>query len=75
MSQTAERVRWTIRDLEVMPQNEGARYELINGELFVTSLPHRRHQQVSGTIFAALNSPHVARLTYDCGVLEISRPL
>lgn len=55
MSQTAERVRWTIRDLEVLPQSEGSRYELINGELFVTRSPHRRHQQVSGKIFAALD--------------------
>ncbi|MEM6253721.1 MAG: Uma2 family endonuclease [Cyanobacteria bacterium P01_D01_bin.156] len=55
MSQTAERVRWTIRDLEVLPQSEGTRYELINGELFVTRSPHRRHQQISGKIFAALD--------------------
>lgn len=55
MSQTAERVRWTVRDLEVLPQSEGTRYELINGELFVTRSPHRRHQQISGKIFAALD--------------------
>lgn len=30
MSQTAERIRWTIRDLEVLPQSEGNRYELID---------------------------------------------
>lgn len=55
MSQTAEQVRWTIRDLEVLPQSEGSRYELINGELFVTRSPHRKHQQISGKIFAALD--------------------
>ncbi|MBT9315054.1 Uma2 family endonuclease [Leptothoe spongobia] len=55
MSQTAERVRWKIRDLEVLPQSEGTNYELINGELFVTRSPHRRHQQVSGKFFAALD--------------------
>ncbi|MEO0395714.1 MAG: Uma2 family endonuclease [Cyanobacteria bacterium P01_A01_bin.137] len=55
MSQTAERVRWTVRDLEVLPQSEGSRYELINGELFVTRSPHRKHQQISGKIFAALD--------------------
>lgn len=55
MSQTAERVQWTVRDLEVLPQSEGTRYELINGELFVTRSPHRRHQQISGKIFAALD--------------------
>ena len=53
MSQTAERVRWTVRDLEVLPQSEGSRYELINGELFVTRSPHRKHQQISGKNLAA----------------------
>ena len=55
MSQTAEQVRWTVRDLEVLPQSEGTRYELINGELFVTRSPHRMHQQIRGKIFAALD--------------------
>jgi Uma2 family endonuclease len=45
MSQTIEQVRWTVYDLEVMPQNELTRYEIIDGELFVTRSPHRRHQQ------------------------------
>jgi Uma2 family endonuclease len=56
MSQTVEQVRWTVRDLEVLPQSEGTRYELINGELFVTRSPHRKHQQISGKIFAALDA-------------------
>lgn len=55
MSQAAERIRWTIRDLEVLPQREENRYELIDGELFVTRSPHRKHQQVAGKIFAALD--------------------
>ena len=55
MSQTAELVRWTIRDLEVLPQSEGVRYELIDGELFLTRSPHRKHQQVAGKICSALD--------------------
>lgn len=54
MSQT--RVRWTARDLEVLPQSEGTYYELIDGELFVTRSPHRKHQQVSGKIYSALDA-------------------
>jgi len=46
MNQAIEGVRWTIHDLEVLPENEWTRYEIINGELFVTRTPHRRHQQV-----------------------------
>ena len=56
MSQTIERVRWTIRDLEVLPQSEGTRSELIDGALFVTRLPHRKHQQVTGKIYSSLDS-------------------
>lgn len=55
MSQTIERLRWTVRELELLPQNEGTYYEVIEGELFVTRTPHRRHQQVGGKIFQELN--------------------
>ncbi len=56
MSQTIEGVRWTVYDLEVLPQNEWTRYEIIDGELFVTRSPHRRHQQVCGKIFRQLDA-------------------
>ncbi|MEM9449901.1 MAG: Uma2 family endonuclease [Cyanobacteria bacterium P01_E01_bin.6] len=55
MNQIVERVRWTIRDLDVLPQSEGTTYELIDGELFVTRSPHRKHQQVSGKIHRFLD--------------------
>ena len=38
-----ERVYWTIHDLELLPENEGTRYEIIDGELFVTRAPHTKH--------------------------------
>lgn len=37
---------WTIDLVRQMPQIEGERYELINGELHVTTQPHFRHQIV-----------------------------
>ncbi|MGI2908088.1 Uma2 family endonuclease [Tolypothrix sp. VBCCA 56010] len=40
-----EKIRWTIQDLELLPENEGTKYEIIDGELFVTRAPHFRHQQ------------------------------
>ena len=55
MNQAIEGVRWTIHDLEALPENEWTRYEIINGELFVTRTPHRRHQQVCGKIFRQLD--------------------
>jgi len=51
MNQTVEKIRWNIYDLDVLPQNEFNKYEIIDGELFVTKAPHRRHQQICGKIF------------------------
>lgn len=56
MSQTIEGVRWTVYNLEVMPQNEWTSYEIIDGELFVTRSPHRRHQQVCVKIARQLDT-------------------
>ncbi|MBN3910951.1 MAG: Uma2 family endonuclease [Nostoc sp. NMS1] len=56
MNQAIEGVRWTIHDLEVLPENEWTRYEIINGELFVTRTPHRRHQQVCVKIARQLDA-------------------
>ncbi|WP_013321635.1 Uma2 family endonuclease [Gloeothece verrucosa] len=38
-------IRWTTADLELFPDDD-KRYEIIDGELFVTRAPHLRHQQV-----------------------------
>ena len=55
MSQTSsERVRWTSADLELLPDN-GNRYEIIDGELFVTRAPHWEHQRVCSNICTELN--------------------
>ena len=48
--------RWTIRDLEYFPVEEGKRYEIVEGELLVTPQPHWRHQQTCGRIFAVLDN-------------------
>lgn len=56
MSQTLnEGVCWTIQDLELLPENEGTRYEIIDGELFVNRAPHSRHQQTCGKFFWKLD--------------------
>ncbi len=56
MSQTVnEGVRWTIHDLELLPENEGTHYEIIDGELVVTRAPHSKHQQTCGKIFRQLD--------------------
>jgi Uma2 family endonuclease len=48
--------RFTTKDLETMPEIEGVRYEIIDGELYVSTAPHWDHQNVSyvlaGTFYA-----------------------
>ena len=56
MSQTAETICWTRQDLEVLPENDWVRHEIIEGELFVTRSPHRRHQQVCVKIARQLDA-------------------
>ncbi|NJK62166.1 MAG: Uma2 family endonuclease [Synechococcaceae cyanobacterium SM2_3_1] len=56
MSQaTPAKIRWTRRAVEALTQSEGTRYEIIDGELFVTRSPHRRHQQAGGNVYQELN--------------------
>jgi Uma2 family endonuclease len=49
----SQKVRWTIEDLEGFPDN-GNRYEIIDGELFVTRSPHLEHQFAVGAVHAEL---------------------
>ncbi len=46
--------RWTVADLESLP-DDGNRYEIIDGELHVTSAPHVWHQVVVGKVATALD--------------------
>ena len=47
------RRHWTVEALEDLP-SDGNRYEVIDGELFVTPAPSYRHQAAVGEIFARL---------------------
>jgi Uma2 family endonuclease len=47
----ANSIYWTTADLDAMPDHGGwLRYEVIEGELFVTQAPHIRHQGAAGQI-------------------------
>ena len=48
--------RYTSRDLELLPHVEGTRYEIINGELHVSSQPSWRHQRAASRICTALTN-------------------
>ncbi|MEZ4863197.1 MAG: Uma2 family endonuclease [Caldilineaceae bacterium] len=44
---------WRSSDLDLLPDN-GARYELINGELFMSKSPHWHHQAACGNVYMEL---------------------
>jgi Uma2 family endonuclease len=52
---TATPVRWTIADLEHLPDSEGTRYEIIGGELYMSKQPHWHHQRICGKIHVELS--------------------
>ncbi|MBE9042141.1 Uma2 family endonuclease [Oscillatoriales cyanobacterium LEGE 11467] len=56
--QTAEvgAIRWTTEDLVLFEGDRANRYEIIDGELFVTRAPDWKHQAVCGKIITAFNN-------------------
>jgi Uma2 family endonuclease len=51
--ETMDTLRWTIQDLELLPE-DGNRYEIVDGELYVAKQPHLHHQIVCSKIVAFL---------------------
>ncbi|MBV9705998.1 MAG: Uma2 family endonuclease [Chloroflexi bacterium] len=49
-----ETIHWTSKDLEILPDNNGTHYEIINGELYVSRQPHKHHQLVCTRIWMIL---------------------
>jgi Uma2 family endonuclease len=48
--------RWTSADLNAFPDDDGKRYEIIDGELFVSTQTHFYHQLVCGNIYGLLKN-------------------
>ena len=51
---TETHLSWTSADLELFPEND-TRYEIIDGELYMTRAPHWKHQTTCGRLFTALD--------------------
>lgn len=47
-------LRYTSADLDGLPALDGVRYEIIDGELYVSKQPDWRHQFASGEVYRAL---------------------
>jgi Uma2 family endonuclease len=52
--QTTNSVRWTTADLELFESDRANRYEIIDGELFVTRAPDWKHQRACASIGSVL---------------------
>jgi Uma2 family endonuclease len=59
MHMAAHTKAWTLDELHSLP-DDGNKYELVRGELFVTSAPSVRHEDILARLNAAL-VPYVAR--------------
>ena len=62
ITSTETKIKWTSADLELLPEN-GDRYEIIDGELYMTRAPHWKHQNSEGQIYRLLqNWSHQTKL-------------
>lgn len=55
MQMHAQQTEWTADMARALPE-DGKRYEVLDGELFVTPSPALRHQAAVGSIFVRLNA-------------------
>ena len=55
MGMPLSRTEWTADMLDALP-DDGQRYEVIDGELFVTPGPGERHQDIVGELYALLRN-------------------
>src|SRR4051812_17212499 len=56
--------QWTVADRDQLP-NDGNRYEVIDGELFVTPAPAWKHQDAVGRLYRLL-SAYLDRARIGC---------
>ncbi len=60
MGMAATISNWTVEMLDALP-DDGQRYEIIDGELFVTPGPSEFHQDIAGELFSRLRQYLVGR--------------
>ena len=48
-----ENKKYTIEDIMALPENEHA--ELIDGQIYYQAAPSRKHQDISGELYAAIH--------------------
>lgn len=48
--------QWTVADVAVFPEDDGYRYEIIDGVLLMTTQPHWRHQGITARLTRFLDA-------------------
>ncbi|HZU07014.1 MAG TPA: Uma2 family endonuclease [Chloroflexota bacterium] len=56
MTRAEARERWTVSDLEALPDDEWRRYEIVDGELFVSRAPGDDHAEVQAQAITAVGA-------------------
>jgi Uma2 family endonuclease len=71
MNILTEKIRFTSHDLELLPENEGTKYQIIDGELYMTRAPHWNHQRTCFKICRELEnySDGLGEASITAGVL------
>ncbi|MFB2837819.1 Uma2 family endonuclease [Floridanema evergladense] len=74
MSYAADRgVHWTTADIDLLPENEGTRYEVVDGDLYMTRAPHWKHQRTCFNVCQEIEiwsrSSGLGQATINAGVL------
>ena len=54
LMRTVKIEEWTYEEFMSLPEGDPYRYELIDGEFFMTPSPNSRHQEISGNLFAMI---------------------
>jgi len=53
MGEPAQTIPWTYEDYLLFPE-DGKRYEIVEGDCFMSPAPRTRHQDISGNLFSLL---------------------
>jgi Uma2 family endonuclease len=53
---TSVKTVWTYEDFVALPEDDGMRYEILDGELSVSPTPTYRHQQISARLLMILGA-------------------
>ncbi len=51
---------WTSKDLDAFPRDDGTRYEIIDGDLYVSTAPSLHHQYTARRLIAVLDAWRLA---------------